>query len=196
MKYDLVIANGLLVTPEGTLRANLGITGGRICSIAEDRLDGNELVDAQDRVVFPGAIDLHVHFNEPGRTDWEGWGPGTRAAAAGGVTTVVEMPLNAVPPVTTVKALEAKLERAVGQSVVDFALWGGLITDNLDHLKDLAHAGVIGFKAFMSQSSTDEFTHVEDGVLFEGLKRLHDLGHFLAVHAENNWITQDRKSVV
>jgi allantoinase len=192
MEYDLVIAHGLLVTPDGTVHANLGIRDGRICSIAEDRLDGREVIDARDRVVFPGAIDLHVHFNEPGRTDWEGWGPGSRAGAAGGVTTVAEMPLNAVPPVTTVRALEAKVESAVGHSVVDFALWGGLITDNLDQLKDLAQAGVMGFKAFMSQSSTDEFSHVEDGVLFEGLRRLHDLGSFLAVHAENNWITQDR----
>jgi len=192
MEYDLVIAHGLVVTPGGTLHANLGIMDGRICSIAEGRLNGREVIDAQNRVVFPGAVDLHVHFNEPGRTDWEGWGPGSRAAAAGGVTTVVEMPLNAVPPVITVGALDAKVECALGQSVVDFALWGGLVTDNLDHLTDLAQAGVIGFKAFMSQSSTDEFSHVEDGVLFEGLKRLHDLGSFLAVHAENNWITQDR----
>ncbi len=159
MGYDLVIAHGLLVTPDGALKANLGITGGRICAIAEDRLDGEEVIDARDRVVLPGAVDLHVHFNEPGRADWEGWGPGNRAAAAGGVTTVVEMPLNAIPPVTTVNALLAKLERALGQSVVDFALWGGLVSDNLDQLSDLAQAGVVGFKAFMSQSSTEEFTH-------------------------------------
>lgn len=190
--YDLVIARGLLVTSDGAFIGNLGISAGRIAAIAEDHLDGDEVIEARGRVVLPGAIDLHVHFNEPGRTDWEGWGPGSRAAAAGGVTTVVEMPLNAVPPVTTVKALEVKVESALGHSVVDFALWGGLITDNLDKLSDLAHAGVIGFKAFMSQSSTEEFTHVEDGVLFEGLRRLHGLGQFLAVHAENNWITQDR----
>src|SRR5437016_5350822 len=140
MGYDLVIADGLLVTPEGTFTGNLGISAGRIVAIAQDHLDGNEVIDARDRVVLPGAVDLHVHFNEPGRTHWEGWGPGSRAAAAGGVTTAVEMPLNAMPPTTTAEALSAKVQAAEASSVVDFALWGGLITDNLAHLPALASA--------------------------------------------------------
>lgn len=192
MPHDIIIADGLIVTPEATFEGSLGITDGRIAAISGSRLDGHEVIDARGRVVLPGAVDLHVHFNEPGRTHWEGWGPGSRAAAAGGVTTVVEMPLNAVPPTTAVAALEAKVAAARGQSVVDFALWGGLVTDNLEHLAGLAGAGVIGFKAFMSHSSTEEFTHVEDGLLYEGLHRLRGLGYFLAVHAESNSITQDR----
>src|SRR3989441_12469647 len=192
MRYETVVAGGLLVTGPGVLRGYLGINAGRIARIGEAPLIGDDMVDARDRTVLPGAVDLHVHFNDPGRTDWEGWGPGSRAAAAGGVTTVAEMPLNCLPPVTTVDALQAKVAAAQGQSMVDYALWGGLITDNREHLASLAAAGVIGFKALMSHSSTEEFTHVEDGVLFDGLQRLRDLDQFLAVHAESNAITQDR----
>jgi allantoinase len=105
---------------------------------------------------------------------------------------VVEMPLNSLPPVTTVEALEAKVTAADGQSMVDYALWAGLITDNLAHVPGLGRSGVIGFKAFMSASSTEEFTHVEDGMLHEGLRQIGALGHVLAVHAESNWITSDR----
>lgn len=192
MSYDLVITNGLLVAADGTFIGNLGISAGRIAAISRDRLEGVEVIDAADRVVLPGAVDLHVHFNEPGRTHWEGWGPGSRAAAAGGVTTVVEMPLNANPPTTTAAALEQKVRAAEAASVVDFALWGGLIADNLDHLAALAASGVIGFKAFLCPSGTPEFTHVEDGILYEGMSRLQELGKFLAVHAESHWITRDR----
>ncbi len=192
MQYETVVAGGLLVTGSSVLRGYLGISDGRIAAISEDPLAGDDVVGARDRIVLPGAVDLHVHFNEPGRTDWEGWGPGSRAAAAGGVTTVVEMPLNCLPPVTTVDALQTKVAAAQGQSMVDYALWGGLINDNREHLASLAAAGVMGFKAFMSHSSTEEFTHVEDGVLFDGLQRLRDLDQFLAVHAESNTITQDR----
>ncbi len=192
MTYDTVVANGRLVTAAGSHVASIGILDGRIAAIADSSLSGGETIDASGLVVLPGAVDLHVHFNEPGRTHWEGWGPGSRAAAAGGVTTVVEMPLNCLPPVTTAGSLQAKVAAARGQSMVDYALWGGLITDNLSELPHLARSGVIGFKAFMSHSSTEEFTHVEDGVLFEGLRRLKELGHFLAVHAESNAITRDR----
>src|SRR2546426_12667530 len=138
MRYETVVAGGLPVTGSGVLRGYLGINDGRIATISEDPLKGDDMVDARDRTVLPGAVDLHVHFNEPGRTDWEGWGPGSRAAAAGGVTTVAEMPLNCLPPVTTVKALQTKVAAAEASSVGDFALWGGLITDNRAHLASLA----------------------------------------------------------
>ena len=190
MRYQRIVANGLVVTPDGTARGNLGIRDGRIAAISPDPLQGDETIDARGRVVLPGAVDLHVHFNEPGRTHWEGWGPGSRAAAAGGVTTVVEMPLNALPPTTTAAAFQAKVTAAQASSIVDFALWGGLITDNLSHLPALASAGVIGFKAFMCPTGTPEFTHVEDGILYEGLCRIRELGLFLGVHAESHWITQ------
>lgn len=190
MSVDLVVRGGLVVTPAGTLVANVGIAAGRVATIQQDELSGHEVIDARGLVVLPGAVDLHVHFNEPGRTHWEGWGPGSRSAAAGGVTTVVEMPLNSIPSTTSVDALNAKAAAAQGQSVVDFALWGGLVTNNLDELPGLARSGVIGFKAFMCESGTEEFTFVDDGMLHEGLARLADLGQFLAVHAESNWITQ------
>src|SRR5207245_11541061 len=107
-----ITATGLVVTPDGTARGDLGIRDGRIAAISPDPLLGDETIDARGRVVLPGAVDLHVHFNEPGRTHWEGWGPGSRAAAAGGVTTVVEMPLNALPPPTTAAAFQAKVTGA------------------------------------------------------------------------------------
>ncbi len=190
MTYDRVVAGGLIVTSEGTVRGSIGIRDGRIAAISPDRLQGDEVLDARDRVILPGAVDLHVHFNEPGRTHWEGWGPGSRAAAAGGVTTVVEMPLNATPPTVTATALAAKVQAAQAGSVVDFALWGGLITNNLEHLPALASGGIIGFKAFMCPSGTAEFTHVEDGIMYEGLSQIRYLGLFLAVHAESHWITR------
>ncbi len=190
MTYDRVVVGGLIVAPDRTFRGSIGIRDGRIAAISPDRLQGEEVLDARDRVILPGAVDLHVHFNEPGRTHWEGWGPGSRAAAVGGVTTVVEMPLNAIPPTVTAAALEDKVQAAQAASVVDFGLWGGLITDNLDRLASLASGGVVGFKAFMCPSGTAEFTHVEDGILYEGLSRIQELGLFLAVHAESHWITQ------
>jgi allantoinase len=190
VKYDRVLEGGYIVTLEGTVQGSIGIRDGRIAAISSDRLAGEEVLDARGRVILPGAVDLHVHYNEPGRTHWEGWGPGSRAAAVGGVTTVVEMPLNAIPSTVTAPALAAKVQAAQAASVVDFALWGGLITDNLDQLPSLAAGGVVGFKAFMCPSGVPEFPHVEDGILYEGLSRIHELGLFLAVHAESHWITQ------
>lgn len=190
MSHDCVVAGGLVVTPERVFRGHVGIRDGRIAALSPDPLRGEETIDARGRLVLPGAVDLHVHFNEPGRTHWEGWSHGSRAAAAGGVTTVVEMPLNAIPPTTTAAALADKVETAQAASVVDFAVWGGLITDNLEELPALAHGGVIGFKAFLCPTGTAEFTHVEDGILYEGLCRIRDLRSFLAVHAESHWITR------
>ena len=190
--YDTVIHRGRVVTRYGVVVADLGISGGVIAEISTASLRGHEDIDAAGRVVLPGAVDLHAHFNDPGRTHWEGWGPGSRAAAAGGVTTVVEMPLNSIPSTVTVDAVAAKLAAARGQSMVDFALWGGLIPDNVEDLPALAGAGVIGFKAFMSHSGTDEFPFVDDGVLLAGLEQLRDLGQLLAVHAESNAVTGDR----
>src|SRR3989442_15527382 len=142
MRYETVVAGGLLVTGSGVLRGYLGINDGRIATISEDPLIGDDMVDARDRTVLPGAVDLHVHFNEPGRTDWEGWGPGSRAAAAGGVTTVAEMPLNTLPPTTTAAAFQAKVTAAQTSAVFHFPLWGGVITGNLSHLPALAAQGV------------------------------------------------------
>ena len=126
-----------------------------------------------------------MHFNEPGRADWEGWAAGTRGAAAGGVTTVLEMPLNAHPPTTTVAAFDEKLAVASTKALVDFGLWGGLVPDNLQHLDNLHQRGVVGFKAFMSDSGIDDFHRVPDGVLAIGLKVAARLNAIVGVHAES-----------
>jgi allantoinase len=189
--YDCAVVGGTLVTPQAAFVGSLGITAGRIAAISEERLKGHEVIEARGCVVLPGAVDLHVHVNEPGRAHWEGWGPGSLAAAAGGVTTIVEMPLNAVPPTTTPEAFRAKLAAAQAQSAVDFALWGGLVSDNLAHLPALAHRGVVGFKAFMSETGTPEFGRVDDGALYEGMKQIAALSLPLAVHAESDAITRD-----
>jgi allantoinase len=186
VSFDLVIVGGLVVRPEGSDVANIGVKDGKIVAISSDPLKGETVIDAGGLVVMPGAVDLHVHFSEPGRTHWEGWWHGSRAAAAGGVTTVVEMPLNAIPATTTLEALHLKLEAARGQSFVDYALWGGLVDDNLAHLPALAASGVIGFKAFMVDIKDETFRFVPDTVLFEGMREIGARGHFLAVHAEDS----------
>lgn len=183
--YDTVIHGGTLVTPDGPITADLGVGDGRIEAISEQALTGRERIDARGLHVLPGAIDMHVHFSEPGRTHWEGWATGTRAAAAGGVTTVVDMPLNAIPATTDVHALELKLAAARTQSIVDYALWGGLVDNNLNDLAGLAQAGVVGFKAFMVDIKDDTFHYAPEPILREGMRRIAGLGAFLAVHAED-----------
>ena len=129
-------------------------------------------------------IDAHVHFNEPGRTDWEGWATGTRALAAGGATACVEMPLNAHPPTVDGAAFDAKVAAARASALVDFALWGGLVPGDLDRLDELAERGVVGFKAFMCDSGIDDFPAADDDVLGAGMLRAAALGLPVAVHAE------------
>jgi allantoinase len=188
--FDLIVRNGQIVQERGPEPADIGVADGRIVAV-EPGLAGSAGVelDAAGRRVRPGAIDPHVHFNEPGRTAWEGWASGTAALVAGGVTTCLEMPLNANPPTTNRAAFDAKLAAAQASSRADFALWGGLTPDSLDHLEGLAAAGVIGFKAFMSGTGTPDFQHADDDTLFLGMQRAADLGLPVAVHAENDAIT-------
>src|SRR5690349_4402868 len=147
--YDLIIRNGTLVTSAEPRQADLAIADGTIAAIGPD-LEGSAQteLDAAGLHVFPGVIDAHVHFNEPGRAEWEGFATGTRALAAGGATAFFDMPLNAHPPTLDAASFEQKLAAAQHTSLVDFALWGGLTPDNLDQLDELADCGVIGFKAF------------------------------------------------
>jgi len=148
--------------------------------------DAVEVIDARGLVVLPGVVDAHAHFNEPGRADWEGWEAGTRGAAAGGVTTVLEMPLNAHPPTITAANFDAKKAVASSKALVDFGLWGGLVPENLTELAALAARGVVGFKAFMSASGIDDFRRVNDGVLAIGLKAAARLNAIVGVHAESH----------
>jgi allantoinase len=147
------------------------------------------VIDARGLHVLPGAVDAHVHLNEPGRTSWEGFASGTRALAAGGVTSAIDMPLNALPPTVDADALAAKRRCLERDALVDVALWGGLVPGNLDVLDELAAGGVVGFKAFMSSSGTEEFARADDLTLYEGMQRAAKLGLPVAVHAESETIT-------
>jgi allantoinase len=153
--------------------------------------DAREIVDAHGLDVLPGLIDAHVHFNDPGRASWEGWGSGTRALAAGGFTCGVDMPLNSDPPTVDANALEAKLVAAQGAAHVDYAVWGGLVPGNLEHMEELAAGGVVGFKAFMADSGMDDFAACDDLSLYEGMCRAARLGLPVAVHAENAVIVRE-----
>lgn len=188
--FDLIVRNGSVVSSGGQQRTDLGIIDGVFAAIESD-LDGTarDEIDVAGAAIYPGVVDAHVHFNEPGRTDWEGWASGSAALAAGGGTTCLEMPLNAAPPTLDRASFTAKVEAATGQSHVDFGLWGGLTPTNLDHLEDLADCGVIGFKAFMSASGTDDFRPADDDTLFRGMTAAAHLGLPIAVHAENDDIT-------
>ncbi len=147
------------------------------------RLGGPVFELAADEVLIPGIVDTHVHVNEPGRTEWEGFASATAAAAAGGVTTIVDMPLNAIPPTTTVAALETK--RAVAGGAVDIGFWGGAVPQNLGALRPLHEAGVFGFKAFLAPSGVPEFDHLDAAQLERALEEIAGLGSLLIVHAED-----------
>ncbi|HZU00135.1 MAG TPA: allantoinase [Ktedonobacteraceae bacterium] len=189
-QYDLLVRNGTIVTTAGESRADLAIADGRIVAIAPD-LSGTskEEINAEGLHVFPGVVDAHVHFNEPGRTNWEGFATGTAALAAGGTTSYIEMPLNSSPPTVDARGFDLKLQAAQTQSLVDFALWGGLVPGNLEHLDELAERGVVGFKAFMSNSGIEDFPMSDDLTLYEGMARVAKLGKIVIVHAENDQIT-------
>ena len=177
---------------DGTWRPrDLSIAGGRIEAIESSLIfSAREEVDAGGAYCLPGAVDLHVHFNEPGRTHWEGFATGSAAAAAGGVTTLAEMPLNSIPSTVSVAALEQKLGIVGSKSYVDFGLWGGVVPGNADELVPLAKAGVMGFKAFMSPSGTDDFANADVATLKEAMRRIAPTGLRLALHAEDPAVLQ------
>ena len=186
-RLDLIVRGGKIVTPDGVIEADLGVRLGKIVAIAPVLTDlTHETIDAKGSYVFPGIIDAHVHFNEPGRADWEGLGSGSAALAAGGGTCFFDMPLNSEPPVLDAASLRVKRTLAEQQSCVDFALWGGLVPGNMDKLAGLRDAGAIGLKAFMCDSGIASFGAVNATVLREGMKRAAKLGLLVAVHAEDN----------
>jgi allantoinase len=188
--FDLIIRGGQLVSESAVTPAEIGVTGGQIAAIEPAIVGGaHEIIDAQGLHILPGVIDAHVHFNEPGRTDWEGIETGSKSVAAGGGTMFFDMPLNAHPPTLDADSFRAKQIAAEEKSIVDFALWGGLVPQNLDKLEELARCGVIGFKAFMSNSGIDDFSSVNATVLREGMKRAASLQLPVAVHAESEELT-------
>jgi allantoinase len=169
---------------------DLAIDEGRIAAIGTNLAgSADEEIDAMGLLVFPGVIDAHVHFNEPGRTEWEGFATGSRAAAAGGTTMVFDMPLNAHPPTIDGPSFDQKLAAASASSFVDFALWGGLVPGNVEHFETLRDRGVVGLKAFMSNSGIDDFQSVDLATLRAGMKRAAELEMIVAVHAESDAVT-------
>jgi allantoinase len=184
---DLVIRGQRIVTEDAIGPAAIHIREGRITAIgpADEIPAGCEVIEASDdSVVMPGLVDTHVHINEPGRKGWEGFETATRAAAAGGVTTLVEMPLNSIPPTTTLEGLNAKLEAAEGKCHVDVGFWGGVVPGNDDELSALFDAGVVGFKCFLVHSGVEEFPNVTEADLRRVMPLLARLGALLIVHAE------------
>lgn len=184
---DLIIRGRQVVLPDAVGPCSIYIREGRIVSVRDhsEIESGCEVVDADaGSVVMPGLVDTHVHVNSPGRTEWEGFQSATLAAAAGGVTTLVDMPLNSIPATTSLAGFQTKLETARNNCFVDVAFWGGVVPGNTAELANMFEAGVVGFKCFLVPSGVDEFPHVTEDDLREAMPELARLGALLIVHAE------------
>ncbi|MEO6258693.1 MAG: amidohydrolase family protein, partial [Thermoanaerobaculia bacterium] len=181
-----IVRSRNVVTPGGTRAASIHIRDGRIERVADfdDVPAGAGIIDYGDLTVMAGLVDSHVHINEPGRTEWEGFDSATRAAAAGGVTTIVDMPLNSLPPTTSVASLMTKAEAMEGKCRVDVGLWGGAVPGNAASLPSMLKAGALGFKCFLIDSGVPEFGHLDAAGLRQALESLRDQGSRLLVHAE------------
>jgi allantoinase len=177
------------VTEEGVREADVLIAGGVFDAIV-DPGHGNAFdeIEARGLHVFPGVVDAHAHVNEPGREEWEGWRAATRGAAAGGVTTLADMPLNSLPPTVDEAAMRAKEVRAARSAIVDYALWGGLVGADQSSLRELMMLGVVGLKAFLCPSGVPEFPHLDASTLAPALAAASSAGHLIAVHAEDEAI--------
>ena len=175
--FDIAIKSSRIITPEGEKKGVIIIKGGLIIDVTESLNNTDErLIDVHDKVVMPGVIDPHVHINEPGRTEWEGFDTATKAALAGGITTLVDMPLNASPVTTTLKAFEEKLTAAKKHLHTNCGFWGGVIPANENEIEPLIDKGVLGFKAFLTHSGIDEFPNVTE----------HDLRKVMPIIAKHN----------
>ncbi|MEU0957084.1 allantoinase AllB [Streptomyces niveus] len=193
---DLVLRSTRVVTPEGTRPASVAVADGTIAAVlpyepphgrayGSEQAPGARLVDVGDDVVLPGLVDTHVHVNDPGRAEWEGFWTATRAAASGGITTLIDMPLNSLPPTTTTAHLRIKREVASRKAHIDVGFWGGALPGNVEDLKSLHDAGVFGFKAFLSPSGVEEFPELDAAQLDRSLAEITGFGGLLIVHAED-----------
>jgi len=187
--YDLVIRGQRVLTSAGISPREVGVRGGVIVAMQPlgNNLAGDEIIElADDETLIPGLVDTHVHVNEPGRTEWEGFASATRAAAAGGVTTIVDMPLNSIPATVDVSALNIKRDVAQGQTHVDVGFWGGAIPGNTAQLRGLHDAGVFGFKCFLLHSGVDEFPPLDADEMEKDMRELASFDSVMIVHAEDS----------
>jgi allantoinase len=184
---ELIIRSERVVTPRGIVPAQVVISHGKISAIGPpDAAAGGAVVQlGADEVLMPGLVDTHVHVNEPGRTDWEGFATATAAAAAGGVTTIVDMPLNSLPPTTAAAALAQKRAAARGQCQIDVGFWAGAVPGNEPARRGLHEAGVLGFKSFTVDSGVPEFPPLDPAGLERAARQLAELDSLLLVHAED-----------
>ncbi|RAX48139.1 allantoinase AllB [Arthrobacter sp. AQ5-05] len=187
--FDLVIRGEQIVTGAGTVAREIGVRDGKIVAIEPlgNNLTGTTVIElSAEQVLIPGLVDTHVHINEPGRTEWEGFESATKAAAAGGVTTVVDMPLNSIPPTVNVAALELKQAAARPKAFVDVGFWGGAIPGNKTDLRELHDAGVFGFKCFLLHSGVEEFPYLEPDEMEEDMTEIVSFDSMMLVHAEDS----------
>ncbi|GAA1903112.1 allantoinase AllB [Streptantibioticus ferralitis] len=185
---ELVLRSTRVITPEGERPAAVAVSAGRITEVLPHHAEvpaGARVVDVGADALLPGLVDTHVHVNDPGRTEWEGFDSATRAAAAGGVTTLIDMPLNSIPPTTTVAALRTKRDTARDKAHVDVGFWGGAVPGNVKDLQPLYEAGVFGFKCFLLHSGVDEFPQLSPAGLEEAMGEIASFGGLLIVHAED-----------
>lgn len=190
MSWDMLLAGGKVVLEDSVVDADVAVRDGRIAALGKELGDAKEVTDARGLYVLPGVIDGHVHLCEPGRTEWEGFETGTAALAAGGTTCYVDMPLNNLPATCDGESLRLKLEAASGKNRVDYALYGGVVPDNLGagQLEELDRGGVVGYKAFLSTCGfgvPGDFKNINDYELYTGMKKLAELGQMIALHCEN-----------
>ncbi|GAA1366367.1 allantoinase AllB [Streptomyces beijiangensis] len=187
-EVNLVLRSTRVITPEGTRAATVTVSGGKIAALLPYDAEvpaGARVEDLGDDVLLPGLVDTHVHVNDPGRTEWEGFWTATRAAAAGGITTLLDMPLNSLPPTTTPDNLRTKQDVARTKAHIDVGFWGGALPSNVKDLRPLYDAGVFGFKAFLSPSGVEEFPELDQEQLARSLAEITGFGGLLIVHAED-----------
>lgn len=192
MNYELIIENGRVVTPDGEKNWDIGIKNGKIAALAAPGMLGSSerKIDASGKYIFPGGIDVHVHMDDLGAEALEDWRHGSLAAAAGGITTVADMPIDCVPSTVSSEAVKKKLDRIRGNAYTDYLLWGGLTTDNLSDIEGMIGEGVAGLKSFLVDSGAEDFVRTSDAVLLEAMYKAAEQGFPIIVHAENEEINR------
>ncbi|MGP6471521.1 allantoinase AllB [Rahnella aceris] len=195
MSYDLIIKKGTVVLESEAVITDIAVKNGKIVAIGDDLTGAEKILSAEGLIVAPGMVDAHTHISEPGRSHWEGYATGTRAAAKGGITTMIEMPLNQLPATVDRASLHMKFDAAEGKLTIDAAQFGGLVSYNLDCLHELDEEGVVAYKCFVAtcgdRSVSNDFRDVNDWEYFKGLQILAKRDQLVAVHAENALICDE-----